>query len=77
MKSFFKKILYLDKIIFNKLNKKEKALLIYIVLGGIFILEIVYIFLSENCAEVRSGNNVNNINKSLILIRVIFFSKNI
>ena len=40
MKSFFIKIIYPEKIIgkyFKKLNKQEKALLIYIILGGIFI----------------------------------------
>jgi len=37
MKSFLKKILYPEKIIFKKLNIKEQALLIYIILGGIFI----------------------------------------
>jgi len=37
MKSFLKNILYPEKIIFKKLSMKEKALLIYIILGGIFI----------------------------------------
>ena len=37
MKSFLKNILYPEKIVFKKLNMKEKALLIYIILGGIFI----------------------------------------
>ena len=37
MKSFLKNILYPEKIIFKKINIKEKALLIYSILGGIFI----------------------------------------
>ena len=37
MKSFLKKILYPEKIIFKKLNIKDQAFLIYIILGGVFI----------------------------------------
>ena len=37
MKYLFNKLLFPEKLIFKKLDIKEKALLIYIILGGIFI----------------------------------------
>jgi len=75
MKSFLKNILYPEKIIFKKLNMKEKALLIYIILGGIFISCLIacnLIFLKFFSVEISLLNITFTQSVGLIAYPVTF-----
>ena len=43
MKYLFNKLLFSEKLIFKKLDIKEQALLIYIILGGILSLALLLV----------------------------------
>tara|TARA_B100001029_G_C15001503_1_gene418366 strand:+ start:386 stop:1150 length:765 start_codon:yes stop_codon:yes gene_type:complete len=75
MKSFLKNILYPEKIVFKKLSMKEKALLIYIILGGIFISCLIacnLIFLKFFSIEIRLLNITFTQSVGLIAYPVTF-----